>query len=278
MGIDAPNLQGANLRQVVASGDQAAQLQQAQRKDAPEFQSRLGQLVVEKTIRSRDQTDASDMVVKRQEDNARFATGDALLGGGGGGSGSGERQRGAQDGTAAEEGEAHSSLATLEDPFSVAERFRSGLVRGGREAGDRYFSGVDRNILAGLVEHPTMSTGSEAYRRQAILTSGSADTVRRCLETALRECISLSTGLVGDRDRLRKLLSLARQACRTTEAGPGLDLHDLAGHMLVRVSRQDPDAVAESVGLLSALVGSIRDWRATNSGAMISPWNRSSKP
>lgn len=278
MGIDAPNLQGANLRQVVASGDQAAQLQQGQRKDAPEFQSRLGQLVVEKTIRTRDQTDASDMVVKRQEDTAQFATGDALLGGGGGGGDAGGRQRGADEDAPSEDAVANPTLVVVESPFSVAERFRSGLFQGGREAGERFFSGVDRNLLAGLAEHPATSTGSEAYRRQTILTSGSADTVRQCMEMALRECISLSTGVGGDRDRLRKLLSLVRQACRTTEAGPGRDLHDLAGHMLVRVSRRDPDAVAESVGLLSTLVGSFRDWRATNSGAMISPWNRSSKP
>jgi len=47
-----------------------------------------------------------------------------------------------------------------------------------------------------------MSTGSEAYRRQAILTSSPSDTVRLCLETALREGILLSTGPRGDRDRL----------------------------------------------------------------------------
>jgi hypothetical protein len=276
MGIDAPNLQGANLRQVVASGDQASQLQQAQRKESPEFQSRLNQLVVKETIRSRDQTDASDMVVKRQEDNAQFGTGDALLGGGGGG-GDGDRRRGNDEDGAPDEQEQHTALAALDAPFEATERLRTGLFQGGREAGDRYFRGVDRNLLAGLVEHPTTSAGSEVYRRQAILTSGSSDTVRRCLETALRDSIALSTGSGCDLDRLRKLLSLARQACRTEIPGPGRDLHDLAGHMLVRISRQDPDALAESVGLLSELVGSFRDWRATNSGAMVNPWNRSSK-
>jgi hypothetical protein len=123
-----------------------------------------------------------------------------------------------------------------------------------------------------------MSTGSEAYRRQAILTSSPSETIRLCLETALREAIVLSTGKGGDRDRLRKLLSLARQGCRTEEPGPGRDLHDLAGHMLVRISRSDPGALAETVGLLSVLVGAVRDWRTTNSGAMIAAWSRVLRP
>ncbi len=123
-----------------------------------------------------------------------------------------------------------------------------------------------------------MSTGSEAYRRQAILTSSASETMRLCLETALREAIVLSTGTGGDRDRLRKLLSLARQGCRTEAPGPGQDLHDLAEHMLVRISRSDPDAITEAVGLLSILVGAIRDWRTTNSGAMIPLWSRVLRP
>jgi len=124
-----------------------------------------------------------------------------------------------------------------------------------------------------------MSTGSDAYRRQAILTSSPSDTVRLCLETALREGILLSTGSAGgDRDRLRKLISLARQGCRAEEAGPGRDLHDLAGHMLVRISGSDPGAIWEAVGLLSVLVGSMRDWRTTNSGAMIAAWSRVPRP
>jgi hypothetical protein len=123
-----------------------------------------------------------------------------------------------------------------------------------------------------------VSTGSEAYRRQAILTSSPSDTVRLCLESALREAIGLSTGAGGDRDRLRKLLSLARQGCRTDDSGPGRDLHDLAGHMLIRISRSEPGAIEEAAGLLSVLVGAMRDWRTTNSGAMISAWSRVLRP
>lgn len=123
-----------------------------------------------------------------------------------------------------------------------------------------------------------MSTGSEAYRRQAILTSSPSETMRLCLEAALRESIALSAGTGGDRDRLRKLLSLARQGCRKEEPGPGRDLHDLAGHMLVRISRSDSGAIEEAAGLLAVLVGAMRDWRTTNSGAMIAAWSRVLRP
>jgi|GEM_PF-1807518 len=123
-----------------------------------------------------------------------------------------------------------------------------------------------------------MSSGSDAYRRQAILTSGPSETMRLCLEKALREAIALSTGRGGDLDRLRKLLSLALQGCILDDPGPGQDLHDLLGHMLVRISRSDPDALAESVGLLSVLVGAIRDWRGTFSGATIPAWDRIPRP
>ncbi|HOX52398.1 MAG TPA: hypothetical protein PKY05_12985, partial [Fibrobacteria bacterium] len=91
MGIDAPNLQGANLRQVVVQGELAAQIQNQSRREGGEFQQRLGAAVVEKTLRSRDQTESPEMVVRRQEDNAQFSAGDALLGGGGGGGDSGHQ-------------------------------------------------------------------------------------------------------------------------------------------------------------------------------------------
>ena len=123
-----------------------------------------------------------------------------------------------------------------------------------------------------------MSSGSDAYRRQSVLTSGPSETMRLCLEKALREAIAPPTGRGGDMDRLRKLLSLARQGCLPDEPGPGRDLHDLVGHMLVRISGADSDAMAESVGLLSILVGAIRDWRGTISGATIPAWDRVPRP
>jgi hypothetical protein len=121
--------------------------------------------------------------------------------------------------------------------------------------------------------------GAEAYRRQSILTAGSSETLRLCLEAALREAISLSApGGEGDRDRLRKLLSLARQGARSDEPGPGRDLHELAGHMLLKISRAEPYALAEAVGILSILVGAVRDWRTTFSGAMIPAWKTIQAP
>jgi hypothetical protein len=123
-----------------------------------------------------------------------------------------------------------------------------------------------------------MSSGSDAYRRQSVLTSGPSETMRLCLEKALREGIALATGRGGDMDRLRKLLSLARQGCVADEPGPGRDLHDVVGHMLVRISSPESDALAETVGLLSILVGAIRDWRGTISGATIPAWDRVPKP
>ena len=121
--------------------------------------------------------------------------------------------------------------------------------------------------------------GADAYRRQSVLTAGPTETLRLCLEAALREAISLSVPEGGgNRDRLRKLLSLARQGSRHEEPGPGRDLHDLAGHMLVRISRAEPYAITEAVGILSILVGAVRDWRATISGVMIPSWNRIQNP
>lgn len=120
--------------------------------------------------------------------------------------------------------------------------------------------------------------GAEAYRRQAILTAGSSDSLRMCLEAALREAIALSVpDGGGDKDRLRKLLSLARQGANSDDQGPGRDLRALSGHMLLRISRGEPYAVAEAVGLLSILVGAVRDWRMTVSGAIIPPWNRATQ-
>lgn len=118
-----------------------------------------------------------------------------------------------------------------------------------------------------------MSLGADAYRRGSVLTAGPIDLVRKCLEAALRETIVLSTNSGGDRDRLRKLLSLARQCCRTESPGLGRDLSELCAHMLVRISSQEPGALPETLGLLSLVVGGFRDWHTTNFGGMLRPWS-----
>ncbi|MBK9575624.1 MAG: hypothetical protein IPK50_20870 [Fibrobacterota bacterium] len=118
-----------------------------------------------------------------------------------------------------------------------------------------------------------MSLGADAYRRGAVLTAGPIDLVRKCLEAALREAITLCTKTTGDLDRLRKLLSLARQCCRTEEPGIGKDLSELCAHILVKVSSQDPGAMHEAIGLLSSVVGGFRDWHTTNSGGTLRPWS-----
>lgn len=156
MGIDAPNLEGSNLRQVLVNADQAAQFQVNLHRDGGEFQSRLGMAMVEKTLRTRDQSDATDMVVKRQEDQAQFSAGDSLAGGGGGGGGSGSSEsRSSHDGDSLfEDSESRSSMEALDAPFDVADRFRSALLQGGRQIGDQAFRSVDRRFLAGLQERP----------------------------------------------------------------------------------------------------------------------------
>ncbi|MBK8804515.1 MAG: hypothetical protein IPN71_21120 [Fibrobacteres bacterium] len=118
-----------------------------------------------------------------------------------------------------------------------------------------------------------MSLGADAYRRGAVLTAGPIDLVRKCLEAALREAIFHCTKPTTDLDRLRKLLSLARQCCRTEEPGIGRDLSELCAHMLVRVSRQEPGSIQETIGLLSAVVGGLRDWHTTNFGGIVRPWS-----
>lgn len=159
MGIDAPNLEGANLRQVLVTGDQAAQLQLNMHRDGGEFQARLGMAMVEKALRMRDQSDATDMVVKRQEDQADFSAGDSLNGGGGGGTGTGE-SRSSHDGDSVfEDSESRSSLDTLDAPFDLADQFRAELLQGGRKIGDLAFRAIDRRFLAGLQDSPA-STAS----------------------------------------------------------------------------------------------------------------------
>lgn len=118
-----------------------------------------------------------------------------------------------------------------------------------------------------------MSLGANAYRRGAVLTAGPIDLVRKCLEASLRETILLSTKNGGDLDRLRKLLSLARQCCRTEDSGLGRDLSELCAHMLVRISSQEPSSLPEALGLLSVVVGGFRDWHTTNFGGMLRPWS-----
>lgn len=152
--MDLPNLQGASLRQMIASGDQTAQLQQAGKHNGSETQAKFGQLLVEKALRARDQTDSNEMVVKRQEDNAQFSTGDSLNGGGGGGGSSGE-PRSSHDGDSfTDEPEMHQGMECVEDPFGVADRFRASLLAGGREMAERNFRPLDRNGLAGLIDRP----------------------------------------------------------------------------------------------------------------------------
>jgi hypothetical protein len=151
MSIDLPNLQGASLRQMVATGDQAAQMHQV-RRDSAETQAKFGQVLVEKAVRSRDQTDSNEMVVKRQEDSAEFQSGDALAGGGGGGGHSGDSRSGHDGDSYVDESDSHLGLEMLADPFEVADRFRAGLLAGGREAGERAFRTLDRKALAGLVD------------------------------------------------------------------------------------------------------------------------------
>jgi len=154
MGIDAPNLQGANLFQVIVTGDHAAQVQQNMHRGEGQFQSQLGMAAVEKALRARDQSDATDMVVKSQEDNAQFSTGDSLRGGGGGGGGS-EEPRSSSDGDSFfEESEPGGSIQTVQFPFEVADRFRTLLVQGGRAIGERTFRAIDRRFLAGLLDQP----------------------------------------------------------------------------------------------------------------------------
>jgi hypothetical protein len=152
MGIDAPNIQGTNLAQVIVTGDHAAQVQQNMHRGEGQFQSQLGMAAVEKALRARDQTDASDMVVKSQEDQAQFSSGDSLRGGGGGGGGS-EEPRSSSDGDSFhEESDQGGPIQVLQAPFEVADRFRSALVQGGRAMGDRTFRAIDRRFLAGLLD------------------------------------------------------------------------------------------------------------------------------
>lgn len=272
VGIDAPNLQGSNLRQVVAQGDQAA-LIQAARRDTSEFQARMGGALVEKALRSQDQAEGrTDVVVHRQEDNASFSAGDALNGNAGGGPSGGEEEEsapGRQQGSGSRP-DSPLLLEALSDPFLVAERFGQEMRRLGKDAATSAFRDMDRRLLAGLSRPDSAPKAANAYRQQSILTGGAAETVRTALEAALREALGLVGGN-GDPDRLRKLLSLARQGCSASE-GPGRDLSSLAGHMLVRISRSEPDALTESLGLLSHLVGSFRDWRAEVSHGMLPPW------
>lgn len=271
MGIDAPNLQGANLRQVVTQGDQAALL--ATRRDASEFQARLGGAMVEKVLRTRDQaTGSADMVVHRQEDNAQFSAGDALNGGAGGG-----HSRGEEDSTESQHDETSRhptdqppTLDHLDDPFAISDRFGQELRKLGKDAVPVTFRDMDRRLLAGLSRPDTVPKAADTYRQQTILTGGPADTVRMTLEAALREALALS-GRGGDLDRLRKLLSLVRQGCRS-EPGPGRDLSSLAGHMLVRISRDEPGAISEALGIISHVVGSIREWRNEISRGMLPQW------
>jgi hypothetical protein len=271
MGIEAPNLPGANLRQVVTQADQVAQHLQAFRKDSAEFQARLGTAMIEKVMRTRDQASNSpDTVVHRQEDQAQFSAGDALNHGNGGPSG-GEEEASGEDSNQTPAPDLAPNLELLDDPFGVAERFGQELRKLGKEAVPLVFREMDRRLLAGLSRPDTVPKAAETYRQQAILTGGSADTVRGTLEAALRESLALAGGTGGDLDRLRKLLSLVRQGCRP-ESAPGHDLSSLAGHMLVKISRELPGAVVETLGLLSHLVGSIREWRGDISRGMLPTW------
>lgn len=271
MGIDAPNMSGANLRQVIATGEQAAQIQ-AGRRDNAEFQARMGAAFVDKALRSQDQSEGrSDLVVHRQEDNAQFSAGDALNGNSGGNPGGGEEDATPdKERQGGEPTDVPPALEALTDPFAVAERFGQELRRLGKDAATVAFRGMDRRLLEGLSRPDTAPKAANVYRQQAILTGGAADTVRMSLEAALRESLNL-VGSGGDPDKLRKLLSLIRQGCRP-EPGPGRDLSSLAGHMLVRISHDQPGAVHESLGLLSHLVGSFRDWRGAVSHGMLPPW------
>ena len=154
MSVDLPNLQGASLRQMVAAGDQTAQLQQSARRDSGEVQAKFGQLLVEKAVKARDQTDSNEMVVKRQDDQASFQAGDSLGGGGGGGGDGGSSEpRSFHDGDSfVDDQDSHSGLDLLESPFEVADRFRSSLLAMGREAAERAFRPLDRKGLAGLAD------------------------------------------------------------------------------------------------------------------------------
>jgi len=272
MGIEAPNLQGANLRQVVTQADQVAQQMQASRKDAADFHARLGGAMLEKTLRMRDQSSNSpDMVVHRQEDQAQFSAGDALNNGGGGPSGGQQEDRTEEESNQPPPPDLAPNLEVLDDAFQVAERFGQELRKLGKEATTVVFKEMDRRLLAGLSRPDTVPKAAETYRQQAILTGGSADTVRLTLEAALREALGLAGSTGGDLDRLRKLLSLVRQGCRS-ESTPGRDLSSLAGHMLVKISRDMPGAIVETLGILSHLVGSIREWRAEVSRGMLPTW------
>ncbi|MBK8804516.1 MAG: hypothetical protein IPN71_21125 [Fibrobacteres bacterium] len=153
MGIDAPNLQGANLRQVLVQADHAAQILNQSRRDGGEFQQRLGAAIVEKALRVRDQTESAEMVVRRQEDNAQFSAGDSLLGGGGGGGDDSEHNPSSKT----DEYDHHDSdsapgLHLMEDPFLHCDRLCQTLAQTSRAQLESQFQGIDRRLLAGLLD------------------------------------------------------------------------------------------------------------------------------
>lgn len=150
MGIDAPNLQGANQRQVLAQGDQVAQTLNQTRRDNLEFQSRLDTAMVERALRARDQTEDREMVVHRREDEATFSAGDAMLGGGRNSSSEGSDSE--AETTERTEAEILVGLAVLPDPFGHCERIVGALRSLGRREMEGQFQSIDRRLLAGLLE------------------------------------------------------------------------------------------------------------------------------
>lgn len=152
MGIDSPNLQGANLRQVVVQGDHAAQLANLARRDGGEFQQRLGTAMVEKAIRLRDQTESPEMVVRRQEENSQYAAGDSLLGGQGGGGGDSSQHSSSRTDEYEHHGGESPGLHLLAEPFSHCEELCQRLAQSSRSDLEGQFQGIDRRLLAGLLD------------------------------------------------------------------------------------------------------------------------------
>lgn len=275
MPVDGANLQGANVRQVVVQADAAALMV----RPPPPTDSVVRPLahLGERLQAEKNQSVGEELVVQRQDENPEYSAGDALNGDGRHEGGGRKRHReGGEDAAEAARDEVDPEpWSSLGDPAAAQERLKNALdALPFARIGD-VFRGMDRSMLTGLLLPAKGGVGSglATYQRQTIQILTAVEAFRMAVHGAQRAAETCSSGGDPDeREKARKLVSLARQAVRS-ESDAGRELSAFLDEALLEVSRSGEGGALRSVMLLGIVDSAISLWRDRHNVGTVPPWS-----
>ncbi|MCB9496649.1 MAG: hypothetical protein H6686_07175 [Fibrobacteria bacterium] len=281
MPLDGANMQGANVRQVVVQADVAIQANLG-RRDAPGVESHVRPLahLAERLQAEKNQNVGTDLFVERQEDNQKYSAGDALNGHG---KQDARKQRrkpkteGEEDSSpdeTDEQEEGSAAWSVLGDPREAQTRLLKALADLEARDASSVFIGLDRHILSGLLLPTGKPSGAvQAYQKQTMQVQAAAEAFRAAVHGAQQAVEAYSSGHDdADRERARKLVSLARQGVDASSK-VGVELAAFLDEALLEVSRPEESGLLRAVGLLAVVESAISLWREGHNVGTVLPWS-----